>query len=250
MIWIELIGPSGVGKSYYFKKLIDKNSYLRPEHILIKRIKQSKEYLASPIYIKLLYVIIMLKIPKLKTVSESLFINHFSRYLFNKDLLVNYEKYEEIVNTFLMEVAKIPEPKFIVMKKIELFSKTLNRFILYCNYFKENDIYIAEDGLQHLSPTFLNNFKPTLFIILKADKKKIIKQRLNRAKVSPTTLIEKIYNEKKLLSYLEDYYFENYNRKLQIIKKTVPTISISISDENNVIRNIENEISKLKKRCI
>jgi hypothetical protein len=103
-------------------------------------------------------------------------------------------------------------------------------FLCFCNFFlDEKDIYIAEDGLQHLAPTYIPEIFPYYYIILNKNSSEITMQRLIRAKTKPSTYIEFLFESDALKKYFISYY-EKYQSKLKNIQNNRFNINTIVID--------------------
>jgi hypothetical protein len=210
MIWIELLGPSGVGKSFWYAQFMRKYPELEPETLLLKRVYERRKVLKFSFKIKLFFLLYNLRIPKF----SSFFKNLLGEYFINSYPKIPqlYQKDNLIAEKYLQNVRLYQEPEISILYKIQYFAKTLNRFRAFEYYLKENDVFIAEDGILHLSPLFFEEINPDLAIVLEKDKELILRQRRERAKTNPR-FVEELFNEKELQAYLENYLLL-YSNKL------------------------------------
>lgn len=218
MIWIEFLGPSGVGKSYWCQKFIEKYPDYEINTLTLKRIRKSIHYSKSPLYIKFYFFLFYLNVPKLKTFTKQSLIIYFLRNFEKKDKSIYTINDENIIRKYLEAILKVEEPHILKLKRIEYFANQLRRQKFYNFYLEDNDVFISEDGLQHLAPIFISELKPNLYIILNKDLSNITEQRLKRAKSNPTTFIEFLLDTNDLKKYLEVYYLI-YQKKINDIKQ-------------------------------
>lgn len=245
MIWIEILGPSGVGKSYWYNKFMAKYPDLDPQGMVLKRIYQSDDYQNFSFKIKCMFFISNMNIYK--------FSNHFKLKLFSY-FLHNFERKSKniftaddniLIKKYLANVDCLNEPQIVVLKKIDYFHSKLIEFKFYNFYLREEDTYIAEDGLLHLSPIFIEELKPNKLLVFEKDFEKLLCQRVQRARKNPTTFIEFLFNENDLKNYINKYFII-YKQKLNsttgsVNKENICTINL---DEDDVIKEMNLFVSR------
>jgi len=249
MIWIELLGPSGVGKSYWYQKFIEKYPEYEINGLVLNRIRYSLAYKDRPFYIKIFFFLYRLGIPKLKTFARQILLDYYSRNFEKKDKNLYTEADEKIIKTYLEAVQQANEPYIILLKKIEYFASQLRKFKFYGFYLKEDDIYLAEDGLQHLSPVYFKDLQTDAYLVLEKNLSSIIDQRLHRAKNKPSTFTEFLLSPEDLKANIE-YYFIQYQKKIETIEQNQKEdIILKIDTEKgDVIKIIFEKIQQVKNK--
>lgn len=221
MIWIELLGPSGVGKSYWYTRFIQKYPELEPENLLLKRAYEKRKHQPFSFKINCFFFFYKLNIPKFSSFFKLSLVEHFIKhYPKSKE---EFQQDNIIAEKYLKTVRLYQEPEVSILAKIQYFAEKLNQFRAFQHYLNENDIYLAEDGLLHLSPIYLEELQPDFAIVLQKEKKEILLQRKKRAETTPR-LVEKLFSEKELHAYL-DNYFQLYESKIKALN-SVQTIVI------------------------
>lgn len=214
MIWIEVLGPSGVGKSYWYAHFMKLYPEFQPEKLLLKRVYEKRKRLNLPIKIKLFFILYHLNLPKVSSFFKNILVEYCIRsYPKSPDV---YWKNNTIAEKYLQAVRLYQEPEISILSKIQYFAKTLNAFRAYEYYLEPDDVFIAEDGLLHLSPIYFDELNPDIAIVLEKDKEIIIRQRKERAKSSPR-LVEELFNEQELKNYL-DNALQLYTNKINALK--------------------------------
>lgn len=214
MIWIELIGPSGVGKSYWYSAFLKKYPSLDPQTILLKRVYEKRKEMQFPFKVKLFFLLYHLHLPKL----SFFFKIQLYHYLLAKyqPSLEQLREDEEIAKQYLESVQKYKEPQKSILEKISYFALKLREFRMYESYFDKEDIYLAEDGLLHLSPVYCKALQPDLAIVLSKNKDVVIMQRKERAKTQPR-LVERLLEGQALDDYVTHYY-TLYTQKIESLE--------------------------------
>lgn len=207
MIWIELIGPSGVGKSYWYEKFMQKYPEYEPRKKVLDNIYATEAYRQFPLKVKLMFQIYRLNLYRVSNHFKHKLFNYFFKSFQRKSKSTFTNKVDDvIIKKYLEHIDALNEPQIIVLKKIHYFHDVLIRFKFYQHYLKENDIYIAEDGLMHLSSVFIKELQADKILVFEKNFDVMLQQRLERAKKKPTTFIEYLFNEEELKKYIEDYY--------------------------------------------
>lgn len=221
MIWIELIGPSGVGKSYWYERFMQKHPEYEPKQMVLNRIHNSKEFVTVPIKIKVLFWIYNLNIYRVSNHFKHKLFAYFFKGFQRKSKAIFPETDNVFIKKYLESIDSLNEPQIVVLKKIDYFHQKLIEFKFYQYYLQEDDIYLAEDGLMHLASVFIPELQADKILILDKEYQKLLNQRLQRAKNKPTTFIEFLLNEKDLKRYVQDYY-TMYSKKIDTIRQQVP----------------------------
>lgn len=248
MIWIELIGPSGVGKSYWYQKFIDKYPEFEPKQIVLNRIYLSSEYDSLSWKHKFMFKIYRMNIYRVSNHLKHKLFSYFLKTFQRKSKTIFTQKNDDtVINKYLQHIDALNEPQIIVLKKIAYFNQKLTEFKFYQFYLDKNDIYIAEDGLMHLSPVFINELQADKILIFEKDYNTLLEQRLQRAKTKPTAFIEFIFEEEDLKNYIENYY-QWYDKKIEsitqgVLPTNVKTIDI---DKQDVIEEMYQWITQFK----
>lgn len=225
MIWIELLGPSGVGKSHWYYRFLKAFPQLDPQKLLLKRIYERRKEMKIPFRIKLFFFFYHLKPGKLTGFFRQFLITYFTE----KYTLPHYpsDQDEKIANDYLREVEKYREPAFSILSKIQYFAKKLQEFRVYSHFLKQDDVYIAEDGLLHLSPMNIEELKPDVYIVFNEDRELILRRRQERQQHSPR-LIDTLLGKEEFQLYL-DNYFNLYEEKIGSLDQE-KTINITPSE--------------------
>lgn len=189
MIWIELLGPSGGGKSFIYQELL-------------------KQKIVLPV--------------ELCPYHPNKFVAHnkWCRFLLIRKFYRDFHKYIPIYNELDLMTQTVFKDGLVFYSDNQRARKSLEDYYLYKfkefkflqEKLKQNDIFFSEDGILHLSPVYFEEINPRLAIVLEKDKELILRQRRERAKTNPR-LVEELFNEKELQAYLENYLLL-YSNKL------------------------------------
>jgi len=248
MIWIELLGPSGVGKSYWYEKFIKKFPEFEPKQMVLNHIYNSDEFSTLPLKIKILFWIYKLNLYRISNHFKHKLFTYFFKGFQRKSKAIFPETDNVFIKKYLESIDSLNEPQIVVLKKIDYFHQKLIEFKFYQFYLQENDVFLAEDGLMHLCPVFLEELKADKVLILEKNYESLVAQRLQRAKKKPTTFIEFLLSEKDLKSYIKDYY-QLYDVKIKSIIQNYQTFQIKKIDldEQHVLNEMYNFIVESKK---
>lgn len=247
MIWIELLGPSGVGKSYWYEKFMQKYPEYEPRQLVLNRIYTSSEFNRQSLKIKLMFYIYKMNIYKIS--------NHLKHELYN-DLVEKFDRKsrtiynqndEMIIKKYLENKDILNEPQIVILSKIKYFYDKIRELKFLEFYLLENDIYIAEDGLMHLSPIFISELQAEKIIIFEKSYKIVVNQRMKRAKERPTTFIEFLLKDEVLKKYIEDYY-NIYKKKITSINHSIHPSKVKTIDleKKDVLKKIHEWITEPK----
>lgn len=229
MIWFEILGPSGVGKSYWYEKFIRKYPEYEPKQLVLNNIYKSKEFNKLPIGVKLRFWIYMLNIYRISNHYKHKLTAYFFKNFQRKSKSIFTEEDDLIIKQILANIDSLDEPQIIVLKKIAYINEKLTELKFYQFYLKENDIYLAEDGLMHLAPVFITELQADYMLILKRNYKNLQNQRLSRAVKKPTTFIEFLLEEDQLKIYINEYY-KFYDIKIKSITREIDPSRIKTID--------------------
>lgn len=247
MIWIEILGPSGVGKSYWYEKFMQEHPSLEPKKLVVDNIFDSKEFENLPLKIKILFWIYRMDIYKISNHLKHRLFSYFFKGFQRKSKSIFPQEDNIIIKKYLDHIDSLKEPQIVVLKKISYFHQKLIEFKFFDFYLKDDDIYIAEDGLMHLAPIFISELQADKILIFKKDYQSLMNQRLERAANKPSTFIEYLLNENDLKDYIQRYY-KAYSNKVESIYDTVALKDIRIInlDEQDVIKEILSFVKSTK----
>lgn len=248
MIWIEIIGPSGVGKSYWYEKFMKQYPEYEPKQLALTQIYKSEEFNKSPLKIKILFWIYRLNFYRVSNHFKHKLFSFFLKRFQRNSRTIFIQKDDIIIKKYLENVDTLKEPQIVVLKQIDYFHQKLMEFKFYEFYLEENDIYIAEDGLMHLSPVFIEELQADMALIFEKNYETLVKQRLLRARKKPSTFIEFLLKEKDLKNYIQDYY-ELYAVKIESIFKNykVSKAKLIDLDKVDVLKEIHESVTRIQK---
>lgn len=243
MIWIEILGPSGVGKSYWYEKFMQKYPEYEPKQLVLNRIYKSEDITKLPLKIQLMFWVYKMNLYRISNHFKHKLFNYFFKGFQRKSKTIFTQNDDIIIKKFLESVDALNEPQIVVLKKISYFHQVLIEFKFYQFYLDKNDIYIAEDGLMHLSTIFIEELQVDKVLIFEKDYEKLVMQRLQRAKTKPSAFIEFLLNEDELKNYIQDYYIL-YSTKIKSIIQNYKAANTKVInlDESDVLTEIYNKI--------
>ena len=225
MRWIELLGPSGVGKSFVYNQLIIRNTNLDPNKKVLERVRASKEYTHLPRKIKFFYLIYSLNLPRVSDLVKRQII-HYLKSTFEKKRKDIYNDTDlVIIDKYLNSILSLKDSSIITLKKISHFHQKYREHKFFDEFLEQDDLYLAEDGIAHLVPVFLTEFQPFKVIVLQRHVDNVIKQRLYRSKLTPTSFSEFLLNEKNLTELVRSDY-KLYQDKLDEYTSSLNTNQI------------------------
>lgn len=245
MIWIELLGPSGVGKSYWYNKFMEEYPEYEPQKKVVERIYESKYFQIAPTWLKLVFFLCKIRNIRILRFFNRLIFNWYLNKFESFDKGIYGQNFEELIQKYLENILLINEPNISIIKKIEYYTYKLKEFKFYEFFLHEDDIYIAEDGLQHLHPIYCESICPNLYFYLDFDIEIIKKQRLKRASDNPTTFTEFLVNQYELKQIIELYYLQ-YFKKIESIKTERISNLKFINIKHDIKEELLKEIEKLK----
>ena len=220
MIWIEIIGPSGVGKSYWYDKFMQKHPEYEPKNLVLNQIYKSEDLTQLPLKIKFMFWVYKMNAYRISNHFKHKLFNYFLKGFQRKSKTIFTANDEVVIGKYLISIDSLNEPQIIVLKKIAYFHEKLIEFKFYEYYLKEDDIYIAEDGLMHLSSAFIPELQADKVLIFEKEFQKLMDQRIQRAKNKPTAFIEFLLNTEDLKNYIQAYY-QLYNAKIKAISQNM-----------------------------
>lgn len=223
MIWIELLGPSGVGKSYIYKNLVD-NAVVAPVEILGGT---KHEFLRNK-----------------KRLKPFIFRN-FNRKL--SQFKFDYNAIDRITNdVFNNGLDKYSNNVIVKQKLNDYYQYKFKEYKFLQKALKEDDVFLSEDGIMHLNYGITSdNVKkilvPDVIINLHASMEYINNNRYNRIRKNKANIIESI-SENEILEDLFSKNYILYEHKVTVLRKFYEDRFYEIDVENN---NIESIISKV-----
>lgn len=248
MIWIEILGPSGVGKSYWFEKFIQRYPEYDPKAKVLQRIYESEDLSKHSLKIRMMFWVLNLNLYRISNHFKHKLFFYFQKGFQRRSKTIFTQNDDILIGKYLKNIDSLNEPQIIVLKKIEYFHTKLIEFKFYEFYLNDNDVYLAEDGLMHLAPTFIEELKADKVLIFEKGYDKLIEQRIQRAKNNPTTFIEFLLNEENLISYIHNYY-KLYTTKIQaVLNDLKPNQTKTINlDKEDVLKEMHSFINEQNK---
>lgn len=247
MIWIEIIGPSGVGKSYWYEKFMKNHPEFEPKQLVLERIYTSEDFVSFSLKTKCMFWIQRMNLYRVSNHFKHLLFSYFYKGFQRKSKTIFTAEDDIIIKKYLESIDSLNEPQIVILKKICYFNQKLTEFKFYQFYLKKDDVYIAEDGLMHLSPVFIPGLQADHILIFEKEYPTLLKQRLQRAKTKPTTFIEYLLNEDDLKNYVQDYY-QQYAEKINDISQCIDLEKIKTIhlDHEDVLLKMDEWISTAK----
>ena len=231
MIWIELLGPSGIGKSYIYKKLLERDAVRPAEYIgcpnnWLTNSNLAKSYIARKFYREL---------------------HNFKFKEENIDILTK-KVFQDGLNTYTDDI-KIKDKMFqyyqYKFKEIKYLSDKL----------KSNDIFFSEDGILHLNygvtaENIKEILRPDFIINLTASDEFINQNRLKRIAGNESNIIEQQTSEEELQKVVFPKNIALYKKKVNVLREFYKNnfFELNIQDQPSemIIQKIEEIIKWIK----
>ncbi|MCG2431663.1 hypothetical protein [Aequorivita xiaoshiensis] len=246
MIWIELMGPAGVGKSFWFKRLLQEDSGLNPDVILAERyLSKSKTKLSDKVF-NLVYSCDLKKDFIVQKVCSQVKNNYQDD--FNVSDLFH-------IGTFMDGLSVYDSNAINKLRLSNFYYYKMREFKTYESLFKEDDLYLSEDGIMHLNFGDFSKANtevrlPDAIINFEASDEFILKNRLKRIKLGKGNLIEKMMTPIELETYIKNYnlvYREKVN-SLKSLNINVIDLKVEEIDKNDNVLKLLKSIRSAKKR--
>lgn len=249
MIWIEIIGASGVGKSYWYENFMQKYPDYEPKQLVLNQIYKSEDLTKVSLKIKFMFWGYFMKLYSVSTYFKQKLFRYFLKDFQRKSKAVFTPEDDLMIRKFLKNIDTLHEPQIFVLKKIEYFYRKLIEFKFYQFYLEENEIYLAEDGILHLSPIFIEELQADRVLIFEKEYEKIVAQRSKRAQEPIPPLIVTLFDENDLKSHIQDYY-QRYAEKIKLINDMVPSSKVKTIelDKEEVVKEMYHVITEAKRK--
>lgn len=227
MIWIELVGPSGVGKSYWYNKLVQKHPEFHLKNSLVKSIIC---YLRSTGHADK-------RLRLLSFIANNKALSNSGLSVYAHNWLLNYgmeafgkirpgdsRELEALVALFLEDLGSIEDP-MLRLKMANLYTRRLKEFVCCRSLAEKDQPVLFEDGIIHNNHGICNqNFLkvetalPAKLIFLKADLEYIYRNRKRRIARGLGTFKEKDMSDEELLKETERMC-SMYGRKIENLEQ-------------------------------
>lgn len=219
MIWIELLGPSGIGKSFIYQELL-------------------KQKIVLPI--------------ELCPYHPNKFVAHnkWCRFLLIRKFYRDFHKYIPIYNELDLMTQTVFKDGLVFYSDNQRARKSLEDYYLYKfkefkflqEKLKQNDIFFSEDGILHLNYGINEDnvhqiLLPHVVIHLKASEDFVHNNRLKRIREKKSNMIEKEIPDEELPGVFSKNYLR-YNQKMELLKKHYKNNFFEINVEENGIEAI------------
>lgn len=234
MIWIELLGPSGVGKSYIYKEMLSRNKYIQPELNLSYKGLFFKMF--SPSH----------------KMGSSLRYKEF-RLEFSKFVPIYEKRDTETIHAFLQGLDLYTDEPIVKLNLSNYFHYKFKEFKFLQARMDNNSLFFSEDGILHLNygvsdMNIHKILKPDFIINLTATAEYIQDNRLKRIKEKRHNLIEKIHSESILISEVFPKNYVNYNGKVDVLRQVYKDRMLDVDVESQsieaIVGQIENQLKK------
>lgn len=231
MIWIELLGPAGIGKSFLYNKLRERNIVNSTElsgfnNCLLINNKFVRAYLTKKFYKDL---------NCFKTEYSS--VDALTNEVFNKGL-DTYTNDSRIKN-------KLQEYYHYKFKELKFLDHKL----------KKKDVFFSEDGIVHLNYGITQEnineiLKPDFIISLTASDEFINNNRIKRINSQKGNIIEKQTSIEVLQHTVFPKNIRLYKEKTEVLKKVYKDrffeINVEVDDVDLIVSKIEEIIKWIK----
>lgn len=232
MIWIELIGPAGVGKSFIFNALRSTYSQFRPfEHIPV-----------SP--------------PVLGILSRN---NALRRWVHTlniqrkmRNFRMDYNRVdEETISVFWDAMDVFTNSSVVKLELARYFHYRLREVKFHEKVLDDSGLFFSEDGLIHLLILGLNpdNIrrirKPDVLICLDASEIYIRENRVRRIQQGRPSLVEKSMSEDQLIHEFFPKNYRLYREKAKVLKDHYGPKFFEINVEDSPAQKTVDEIKSI-----
>ncbi len=229
MIWIEIIGPSGVGKSYLFKKLLLNDITLQPEFCHLKSFP-------FPNFIK-------------KRVSYK----KYHKALANFDLVLNSSDLITI-KSFLQGLDIYSENDTVKLNLANYFYYKFRELKYVQSFMAAKDVFLSEDGIVHLNygitaESIDGMHLPDAVISLSASEAYIKENRLKRMESGKPNFAEKYHKKEQSIEKMFSRNYLLYSMKVDILHKKLKDKFFDINVENLSTEDIVSKIEKIINEC-
>lgn len=236
MVWIEFMGPSGVGKSFWYNKIVEKFPELDPPKLLFDRINKSSLHLKAPNKIKILSEISKLRYKQLY--FRKLYIEYFRNTIEQEKEFKYGTKEAEIVNIFFEGISFSLTDPITRIKLCEMYAQKLKQHCIYDFILKEKDVFLSEDGIIHTNWGLginRNDFNkiplPNIILLFTGSEDYIFNNRKKREGGGAQTWVEATKNYEDLTEYVSSYH-KLYNKNINFLKKSgIKIVEINVEDE-------------------
>lgn len=168
---------------------MQKLSKYEPRSMVLNRIYKFENLPELPQKIRLMFWVYRMNLYRISNHFKHKLFSYFLNGFERKSKIIFTQNDDVIIKKYLESVDALNEPQIVVLKKINYFHQKLIEFKFFQFYLDKNDIYLAEDGLMHLCPIFIEELQADKVLIFEKEYQKLVQQRLHRAKNKSTTLI-------------------------------------------------------------
>lgn len=215
MVWFEFVGPAGVGKTYFFRKLLQHFPSLHPDRLLVNRITASGD--VSKFSLKVRLVAQLRQWGMLKNIADQMIIAAARRRL----KLTYTEAERRLVEGFFIGLPQYDSDPVAQLRLSAFYLEKLEQHKLMEHYLGPNDLFLSEDGLVHLNfgiGSVAGALMPDVVISLDADDAYILKNRLGRRKSAEANRNEQLKTADELTAYVFDYN-ATYRKKVNALQQ-------------------------------
>ncbi|TXK75404.1 hypothetical protein [Mesonia sp. HuA40] len=245
MIWIEFMGPAGVGKSFWFKRLLQEDLGLNPDIILAENYLAKSKTKLSDIVFNLAYSCNLKKDFIIQKVCSQIKTSYRDDY--NDSDLFH-------IGTFMDGLSVYDSNAINKLRLSNFYYYKIREFKVYEGLFKKDDIFLSEDGIMHLNfGDFSRANKkvrlPDVIINFEASDDFILKNRLTRINLGKGNLIEKMMTPIELETYIKNYnlmYREKVSR-MKALNINVINIKVEEVNKNDNVEKLLKSIRSAKK---
>lgn len=234
MIWIEMIGPGGVGKSFLNRELCKQYRDFRP-YEWVPEASSELRFLPKG--------------------------NHWRKRIHHRSIQrqiqsfrVDYEPGdEELVSVFLKGLSVFTESAVVKLELSAYFQYRIREMKFHEEMVKDRGLYFSEDGLIHLSILGLDSKnlpiikKPDWLIFINASESYVRDNRIKRMKDQAPSLVERSLPEAQFIQQFLPRNYRLYQEKANLLKEFYGSRFIELNVEALSSQEIIEEIYKVYK---
>lgn len=243
MIWIEFTGPSGIGKSFWYEKVIKLNNSFNSERIVVENyLKSSSNLTLKELCYKVLF---------LCNIKRSAITNLFFSKIKSQFKITHNKSDSSHIELFMKGLVNYDLNAINQLRLLNHYTEKFKEHKVHEYYLSKSELFLSEDGIVHTNFGNLSSCEsdivlPDLIINLKASDTYILKNRLNRINKGQANLIEQRIQRNDLKDYVK-LYNANYYQKIEKLKqKNVPVADFDV-ENNTTAKDILQEITEFIK---
>ncbi len=230
MIWVEFMGPSGVGKSYWYRKIADRFPQWVPETLLAKRIRTTTLFSELPLKARLAARIGGMGIAP--QACNAFLIAQAKKYAERKGLLELTDAELGLAQSFLEGIQ--PYDPLYRLQSSALYLEKLKHLKFCDRILEKNELYLSEDGVLHLNKGYHHTPPseirfPDAIFYFNASESYIFENRIKRKRSGKSSLTEAGKTD-EVLRELNASYVADYKQKVQYaIARNIETFTFDVA---------------------